>query len=689
MRRSFSWILGTALIALGAQATNAVGSECEAELVTLTNGQFFHTEPILQVGGFGEGDNQLAGADSIEGDNAGNIYVYDDVQGIIKVYPVGTTTGDVVDIISSADIEANGLAPLGDIEGIASGSVKAKKDNSELYLLDRDSDRDPQARILYRESINDSTWEELPFTNFAERPEDITLDRWGRIVVSERDGVVEVLDHAGTALDTSFGVNGTATLGIIEGIEADRLKAVDTDKHGNIYLADKDVGRIIKIDSDGNFVRTFGSQGENDDQFLEQVEGVGVDKKGLVYGRDESGDRFLVFKEDGTFIDSIGERGSDPNQQENADEFHIDKSRNQILIADNGNYRASAHSLKEECSDSSIFTVYDFPEFPIVIPSWVAGGVQGDAPGTEFDEPNELGFDNAGNLWAGDVFNLRVQVYDPTGTFLGVVGGSGSGPGQFVNAPTGKSGPEAIKVDSTGRMWVVDRGGDRVNVYNADRTVVGSFTSPDITFVDPTGMVIDSNDDIYIADQGTDLVHKFTFDGTQLNLVFTFQATDDGESILQKTETLAIDEARNLFYASSEDEGLAEVYELSTGNYLGDQVGEHQIGVVPQPGRFADDIEGMTADKANQYMFMSDERNGRFLVHDLSAADSGDLFDDGEDYAFLGAFGMQGNDLGEFLSADGVAVNAAGTLVAIADQGNYRIQVFTIVDIKAALGLLP
>ncbi len=689
MRRSFSWILGTALIAMGAQATNAVGSQCEAELVTLMKGQFFHTEPILQVGGFGEGDNQLAGADSIEGDNAGNIYVYDDVQGLIKVYPGGTTTGDVVDIISSADIEASGLAPLGDIEGIASGSVKANKDNTELYLLDRDSDREPQSRILYRESINDTTWEELPFTNFAERPEDITLDRWGRIVVSERDGVVEVLDHDGTALDTSFGVNGTATLGIIEGIEADRLKAVDTDKHGNIYLADKDVGRIIKIDSDGNFVRTFGSQGENDDQFLEQVEGVGVDKKGLVYGRDESGDRFLVFKEDGTFIDSIGERGSDPHQQENADEFHIDKKRNQILFADNGNYRASVHSLKKKCSDSLIFTVYDFPEFPIVIPSWVAGGVQGSAPGTEFDEPNELGFDNDGNLWAGDVFNLRVQVYSSAGTFLGVVGGSGSGAGQFVNAPTGKSGPEAIKVDSAGRMWVVDRGGDRVNVYNADRTVVGSFTSPDITFVDPTGMVIDSNDDIYIADQGTDLVHKFSFDGTQLNLVFTFQATDDGESILQKTETLAIDEARNLFYASSEDESLAEVYELSTGNYLGDQVGEQQIGVVPQPGRFADDIEGITADKTNQYMFMSDERNGRYLVHDLSAADSGDLFDDGEDYAFLGAFGMQGNDLGEFLSADGVAVNADGSLVAIADQGNYRIQVFTITDIKAALGLLP
>ena len=179
MRRSFSWIMVTALLALGAQATNAIGSQCNDELVKLKKGQFFHTEPSLQVGGFGEGDNQLAGADSIEGDNAGNIYVYDDVQGLIKVYPGDTTTGDVIDIISSADIEASGLAPLGDIEGIATGSFKSRRNNTELYLLDRDSDRDPQSRILYRESINDTTWEELPFTDFAARPEDITLDRWG------------------------------------------------------------------------------------------------------------------------------------------------------------------------------------------------------------------------------------------------------------------------------------------------------------------------------------------------------------------------------------------------------------------------------------------------------------------------------------------------------------------------------
>jgi hypothetical protein len=108
------------------------------------------------------------------------------------------------------------------------------------------------------------------------------------------------------------------------------------------------------------------------------------------------------------------------------------------------------------------------------------------------------------------------------------------------------------------------------------------------------------------------------------------------------------------------------------------------VGVISQDGRFADDVEGIAADLTNEWLLMSDEDNGRFVISDLSSAG---LFDDDENYAFLGAFGVIGNAPGEFLSADGVAVSESQGLVAIADQGNYRIQVFQVADIRAALGL--
>ena len=47
--------------------------------------------------------------------------------------------------------------------------------------------------------------------------------------------------------------------------------------------------------------------------------------------------------------------------------------------------------------------------------------------------------------------------------------------------------------------------------------------------------------------------------------------------------------------------------------------------------------------------------------------------------------GSSGTLLGRFDSADGIAVSEALGLVAITDQGNYRVQVFGLDDIEAHL----
>ena len=645
--------------------------------VSLGAGRRFVLDPLLQVGGFGSGPDQLAGADTVKVDSYGAMYVIDDSQNIIRVYPSQTCSGDALETIDTATIENAGLGALATLQAIAVDNP----DNgpTELFLIDRDANRVPESRILKRTGGAGGSWAQLPFTDFTNRPNDLVVDPFKRLLVAERNGSIDALLIDGSAKDLSFADQGTLELDEFEGLEVDDFKAIDVDLSGQIYVSDKDTGRILSINADGTPLLSIGSQGPGPEQFREEVEGVGVDRRGLVYGRDESGDRFLVFDAAGSFVAAFGERGFDVKQQENADEFFIDKQHDRFYIADDGNYRVSVHRMRPGGFWSNVLTDYDFPNAPQLDPVWIAGGVQGSAPGTEFDEPNELGFDALGRIWAGDVFNLRVQVFDAGGNFVASVGGGGSGPGQFVDAPSGKSGPEAMRSDSLGRMFVVDRGGQRVNAYDGTTlAVIGSFTSPDIALDDPTGLAIDSSDNLYIADQGTDLVHKFAFDGAQLNLLMTFQALDGTESILVKTETLALDEARDRLFASSEDESRAEVFELSSGLYLDEHVGERQVGVIPQNGRFADDIEGLDTDTVNDLLFMSDEANGRFIVHDLG---SPDLFDNDEDYAFLGAFGRVGAAPGQFLSADGVAVSPSQNLVVIADQGNYRIQAFLISDI--------
>ncbi len=317
----------------------------------------------------------------------------------------------------------------------------------------------------------------------------------------------------------------------------------------------------------------------------------------------------------------------------------------------------------------------------VVQPMWVAGGEQGSARGTQFDEPNELSFDRNGNLWAGDVNNLRLQVFDAEGNFLRIVGEAGDGLGQFVDPVSGKKGPEAIAVDGNNHVYVVDRGGAKINVYDGATFEPLREIRSDL-FVDPTGLTMDSSGCVFVADQGTDQVYRFDSEGNHLGNLQELRE-DAVTPVLQKTETLGIDEGRNWLFASSEDASRIEVFHYNTGAWTGNHIAEIQSGSVPEPGRVVDDVEGFAVDLVNSLLFISDEDNGRVLVHNLDSRSG--LTDPETNFAFLGSFGQLGSGAGEFLSADGIAVMPEQDRLAIADQGNFRIQVFKLSDIMAAL----
>ena len=308
---------------------------------------------------------------------------------------------------------------------------------------------------------------------------------------------------------------------------------------------------------------------------------------------------------------------------------------------------------------------------PLLEPVWIADGL---------GEPNELGFDHQGRLWAGDVLNYRVLIYDRLGELIAKVGGAGDGPGHFVVPESGKGGPEAIRTNSAGDVLVVDRGGARINVYSSDTlSPLGTITCD--CFEDPTGLAIDSHDYLYVADQAQNAIHKLTPDGS---FVETFETHDEtGEQILAKPETLALVEDKGLLLATSEDESRIELFELWTGRYVGLSIGGRQVSDLPEPGRFGDDVEGIAVHQGGQLLFTSDEENGRIMVHDLR----GGYTRAGSGFGFVGAFGTVGDAAGQLRSADGIAVDEESGWVAVADQGNDRVQVFLVEEISALEGM--
>lgn len=55
--------------------------------------------------------------------------------------------------------------------------------------------------------------------------------------------------------------------------------------------------------------------------------------------------------------------------------------------------------------------------------------------------------------------NPRIQVFDTNGNFSTTFGTSGNGDGQF-------SKPEHVNIDSSGNVYVVDRGNQRMQVFS-------------------------------------------------------------------------------------------------------------------------------------------------------------------------------------------------------------------------------
>jgi sugar lactone lactonase YvrE len=318
----------------------------------------------------------------------------------------------------------------------------------------------------------------------------------------------------------------------------------------------------------------------------------------------------------------------------------------------------------------------------VIDPLWIAGHDQAHDPEVEVDEPNELAFDGTGKLWAGDQDNLRVQVFDLNGYFVGSVGGQGSGPGQFTPRSNGDNqGPESMRPGTDGMMYVIDRVGRRINVYDAATMEPQPSIADSGLLIDPCGLAIDGSDTLYVGDQNTNQIHVYSTDGEHLD---TFETYDGwGSPILNKVETMAIDEPHDYLFATSEYESTVEVFRLSTGEYLGEHVTElrDDSGPTLQPGRITWTIEGIGTDEVNSFLFVADEEAGRIMLMDTDAGE--DLFDPDEDFAFRGAFASSQN----FTGVDGVFPAPAHDRVAIADQIGSRVQVFLLSDVYEALGL--
>jgi DNA-binding beta-propeller fold protein YncE len=130
-------------------------------------------------------------------------------------------------------------------------------------------------------------------------------------------------------------------------------------------------------------------------------------------------------------------------------------------------------------------------------------GMPGEAgnDNAHFNSPSDVAIGANGDIFVADGHgdnNNRVMKFTKDGKFIKSWGKTGGNPGEFHTL-------HAIAIDNAGRMFVGDRGNNRIQIFDQDGKIL---TTPWTQFGKPSGIFFDTKGQIYVADSESDDVQN-------------------------------------------------------------------------------------------------------------------------------------------------------------------------------------
>lgn len=338
-------------------------------------------------------------------------------------------------------------------------------------------------------------------------------------------GWIRIFNNVGSEIKNNIYISG-----LISGFISDNIE--------KFFAVSPDLRKVTKYDQKWSTVSSWGTTGDGDGQFNNPL-AVAVNRFGEVFVSDGTQNRVQKFipelSNSRPFVVAIT-----PNHAMQSDIVNCSingahfqsgvtaylrlsgqddiEAKNLALISDSnltctfdltGPAAPGSWSVvvvnpdKQEyiLADSfAVNTPYQpYPETYQHVTDW---GGQG-AGTASFNAPGEMALDTSGNIYVSDMNNHRIQVLDPTGTFIKRIGrnhgdGSyGSNDGEFTK-------PRGIAFNNSGFMFVCDSEQNRVQVFDPSGNFVAKWGKSGVNAGEfsssPIAITIDSDDSIYIGE---------------------------------------------------------------------------------------------------------------------------------------------------------------------------------------------
>ncbi|TET95049.1 MAG: hypothetical protein E3J29_07505, partial [Dehalococcoidia bacterium] len=190
--------------------------------------------------------------------------------------------------------------------------------------------------------------------------------------------------------------------------------------------------------------------------------GLAVDAGGNLYALDSGNGRILKFSPDGRFLKATGATGGGEGEFNQPVDLALDGQGN-VYVVDTWNHRVQKFD-----ADLNFITSWGKPTRDLLNPG-----------PDELWAPRASAVDGDGNVWVVDTGTHRVRKFSPEGELLGMLGGRGTGLGQFRE-------PVGITFDpALGHILVADAGNARIQRLDTELRPMAAYPIQEWEDLDP------------------------------------------------------------------------------------------------------------------------------------------------------------------------------------------------------------